>query len=165
MKKFRFIGLKFLLVVMVLYLVVIILDFDKLPMIWSESISIWKEVLPIFALVIILTTIISFYIKPKYIAKHLGKDSGAKGVFYALLGGILSHGPMYVWYGMFEEMRAHGLKDGLMATFFYARAVKLPMLPFMVELFGITFTIVINLYILLFAVIQGKIMDILMQDK
>ena len=81
------------------------------------------------------------------------------GVVYAVIGGILSHGPMYVWYGMLEEMREHGLKDGLIATFLYARAVKLPLLPFMIGLFGVTFAVVINLYILLFAILQGKVID------
>lgn len=37
--------------------------------------------------------------KPKQIIKHLGKDSGAKGVFYALIGGIISTFNSYLWKG------------------------------------------------------------------
>jgi len=58
-------------------------------------------------------------------------------------------------------MRSHGLKDGLIATFMYARAVKLPLLPFMVDLFGLMFTIIMTLYILIAAVFQGKVIDAL----
>jgi len=166
MKKPQFKGLKFLLIVAVIYLGIIVLDSDKLPMIWSEFVSIWVKILPIFALIIILTTLINYFLKPKHIIKHLGEESGVMGTVYAIIGGILSHGPMYVWYGMLEDMREHGLRDGLIATFLYARAVKLPLLPFMIGLFGVTFTIVINLYILLFAVLQGKIIDnILRKDS
>ena len=166
MKQFQFKGVKFLLIVVLIYLGIIVLDSDKLPMIWSEFVAIWVKILPIFALIIILTTLINYFLKPKHIIKHLGEESGVMGTVYAIIGGILSHGPMYVWYGMLEEMREHGLKDGLIATFLYARAVKLPLLPFMIGLFGVTFTIVINLYILLFAVLQGKIIDnILRKDS
>jgi len=162
-KQFQFKGLKFLLIVVLVYLGIIVLDSNKLPMIGSEFIAIWVKILPIFALIIILTTLINYFLKPKHIIKHLGEESGAMGTVYAIIGGILSHGPMYVWYGMLEEMREHGLRDGLIATFLYARAVKLPLLPFMIGLFGLTFTVVINLYILLFAVLQGKMIDKIMR--
>jgi len=159
MKQFRFKGIKFLLVVALIYLAVMLLDGDSLPQIWHTGIAIWIKILPIFLLIILLTTLINYFLKPKHIIKHLGEESGIRGVLYAIVGGILSHGPMYVWYGVLEEMRAHGLKDGLIATFLYARAVKLPLLPFMIGLFGVTFAVVINLYIVLFAVMQGKIID------
>jgi len=68
---------------------------------------------------------------------------------------------MYAWYGMLQDMRSHGLKDGLIATFMYARAVKLPLLPFMVDLFGLLFTVVMTLYILIASVLQGKVIDAL----
>ncbi len=97
--------------------------------------------------------------------KNFGKDSGAKGVLYALIGGIISHGPMYAWYGMLQDMRSQGLKDGLVIVFMYARAVKLPLLPFMVDLFGLLFTIIMTLYILIAAVLQGKVMDTVMKNK
>jgi len=158
-KQFQFKGVTFLLIVVLIYLGIIVLDSDKLPMIWSEFVAIWVKILPIFALIIILTTLINYFLKPKHIIKHLGEESGMMGTVYAIIGGILSHGPMYVWYGMLEDMREHGLRDGLIATFLYARAVKLPLLPFMIGLFGVTFTVVINLYILLFAILQGKIID------
>jgi hypothetical protein len=60
---------------------------------------------------------------------------------------------------MLSDMRKHGLKDGLIVIFFYARAVKLPLLPMMLAIFGLAYTIIINIYIIIFAIIQGKIMD------
>jgi len=164
-KTIQFKGLKFLGVVSILYLGIMLLDSGKLPVILSMLVGIWAKILPIFALIILLTTLLNYYLKPKHIIKHLGAESGKRGVFYVVIGGILSHGPMYVWYGMLEEMREHGLKDGLIATFLYARAVKLPLLPFMVGLFGLTFTVAINIYILLFALLQGKIIDSVMRKN
>ncbi len=157
----KFKGIKFLIFVAVLYIVLLIMDSSNALLALQESGSIIKKIAPIFILIIILTALINYFLKPKQIVKHFGKDSGAKGVFYALLGGIFSHGPMYAWYGMLEDMRIAGLKDSLIATFLYSRAIKLPLLPFMIDLFGLLFTLVITVYILIAAVTQGKIIDIL----
>jgi uncharacterized membrane protein YraQ (UPF0718 family) len=165
MKKIEFKGLKFLGVVIALFILVSILDFENIAKIMDKTGSMLIRILPIFILVITLTALINYFLKPKKIMKYFGKDSGYKGIFYTLVGGIISHGPMYAWYPMLDDMRKHGLKFGLIATFMYARAVKLPLLPFMIGLFGFTFTVIVNVYILIFAVLQGKIIDILEREK
>lgn len=157
----KFKGVKFLVFVIICYAILLIMDNSNALSALQQSGEIVKKVAPIFILIIILTALINYFLKPKQIMKHFGKDSGAKGVFYAILGGIFSHGPMYAWYGMLEDMRANGLKDSLIATFLYARAIKLPLLPFMIELFGLLFTIVMIVYILIASVMQGKIIEIL----
>ena len=159
--KIVFKGIKFLIIVAILYLILLIADTSHALSAFQKAGSILLSLLPLFLLIITLTALINYFLKPKQIIKHFGKDSGVKGILYALIGGIISHGPMYAWYGMLQDMRSHGLKDGLIATFMYARAVKLPLLPFMVDLFGMLFTIVMTLYILIAAVLQGKVIDTL----
>ncbi len=161
--KISFKGIKFLIVVLILYIVLLLADTPHALLSLQKGASILLSLLPLFLLIIILTALINYFLKPKQIIKHFGKESGAKGVFYALVGGILSHGPMYAWFGMMQDMRSQGLKDGLIAVFMYARAVKLPLLPFMVDLFGLLFTIIMTLYILIAAVLQGKIIDAVMK--
>ena len=165
MKKLKFKGLKFLFFVVALFILVSIFDFENIAKIMDKTGSMLLRILPIFALVITLTALINYFLKPEKIMKYFGEDSGIKGVFYTLLGGIISHGPMYAWYPMLDDMRKHGLKFGLIATFMYARAVKIPLLPFMVGLFGLPFTVIVNVYILIFAIFQGKIIDILIKEK
>lgn len=159
MKKMQFKGVKFLLTVLVCYGILLVLDSQNSLLAFQKSGTIFLKLIPILVLIITLTAMINYFLKPKQIMKYFGKESGSKGVFYALFGGIISHGPMYAWYGMLQDMRSHGLKDGLIAVFMYARAVKLPLLPFMVDLFGLLFTIIMTLYILIAAVLQGKIID------
>ncbi len=159
MKKFEFKGLKFLLVVVILYIVIAIFDTTNFIISFNSSIKLLWSLVPIFTFIVLLTTAINYLLKPKQIVKHFGKDSGKKGTLYAILGGVLSHGPMYAWYGMLSDMKSHGLRDGLIVTFIYARAVKLPLLPLMIGVFGIGFTIIINIYIIIFSVLQGIIMD------
>ncbi len=163
--KIPFKGIKFLIIVLILYVLLLLIDTSHTLSALQKGGSILLSLLPLFLLIITLTALINYFLKPKQIIKHLGKESGAKGVFYALVGGILSHGPMYAWFGMLQDMRSHGLRDGLIAVFMYARAVKLPLLPFMIDLFGLLFTIVMTLYILIAAVLQGKVIDAVIKKK
>lgn len=163
MKKLEFKGLKFLIFVIALYAMLLVFDFANSVSGLQKFLTILWSLFPLFLFIIILTAMINYFLKPKEIIKYFGENSGKRGLFYALAGGILSHGPMYAWYGMLDDMRKHGLKDGLIATFIYARAVKLPLLPFMIDIFGIVFTVVINIYILIFAILQGKLIDMLMK--
>ncbi|MCF6172913.1 MAG: permease [Campylobacteraceae bacterium] len=165
MKKFKFKGLKFLFFVIALLILLAVFDFENIAKIMDKVANMLYRLIPIFILVIVITALINYFLKPKKIMKYFGKDSGKKGILYALLGGIISHGPMYAWYPMLDDMRKHGLKFGLIAIFMYARAVKIPLLPFMIGLFGLPFTIIANIYILIFAVLQGKVIDLLISEK
>jgi len=159
MKKLEFKGLKFLYFVIFSYVILFIIDFSNAFVSLNKFINIIITLLPIFGFIIILTALINYFLKPKQILKHFGEDSGKTGIFYSVIGGILSHGPMYAWYGMLKDMRSHGLKDGLIVIFLYSRAVKLPLLPLMIAIFGVPYTIILNIYIIIFAIIQGKVMD------
>ena len=159
MKKVELKGLKFLFIVACIYVVLFFIDNTNFTLVVNKFFDIFKVLIPIFAFIIILTALINYFLKPKQIMKHFGANSGKKGIFYTIIGGILSHGPMYAWYGMLSDMRSHGLKDGLIATFLYARAVKLPLLPLMFGIFGLSYTIILNIYIIIFAILQGKIID------
>lgn len=158
-KSLEFKGLKFLYIVIIAYIVLFFVESQNALLSLQKAFDILYQLLPIFLFIILIMTLINYFLKPKQIIKHFGKESGTKGVIYALLAGIISHGPMYAWYGMIQELREQGVKDSLLITFFYARAIKIPMLPFMLGIFGLAFTLILSFYILLFALIQGKVMD------
>ncbi len=157
--KIQFKGLMFLYVIIFLYIIILLVDNTQAILALSEAAKILYKLIPIFIFIILVTALVNYFLKPKLIVKHLGEDSGVKGILYAIIAGIVSHGPMYAWYGMISELREHGLKDELLIIFFYSRAIKIPMLPFMIGIFGISFTIIISIYIVIFAIIQGKIVN------
>jgi len=165
MKKLEFKGVKFLVFVIALLILLSIFDPENISKILDKASTMLYKLVPIFVLVITLTALINYFLKPKKIMKYFGKESGVKGILYALVGGVISHGPMYAWYPMLDDLRKHGLKFGLIASFMYARAVKIPLLPFMVGLFGLPFTVIVNVYILLFAILQGYIIDMLIKEE
>jgi uncharacterized membrane protein YraQ (UPF0718 family) len=155
----KFKGVKFLMAVLVLYAVVAALHHEKLITALEKSGMVLVKIGPILLIVIFLTAMINYFFDPKDAAVHLGDKSGLKGWLIALAAGIASHGPMYAWYPMIEDLKRHGLRDGLVATFFYARAVKVPLLPIMIDYFGLTFTAIITVYTLIAAVVQGILID------
>lgn len=160
-KGIQYKGVKLLGFVVLLYIVLAFFDFQNTLHSIEKSFQILLQIWPVFIFIVLLTALINYYLKPKQIIKHFGKESGKKGVIYALLAGIISHGPMYAWYGLIQELREKGAKDELLIIFFYARAIKIPMIPFSISVFGTPFTLIISLYILLFAYLQGKVFTLL----
>ncbi len=152
-------GWIMLSLVLILYGITLLTDSSVAYEAFAKSQNLLKVIAPILLLVFFLMALLNTFIKPKAIAKYLGKESGTKGWSFALLGGILSHGSSYVWYPMLSQLRELGARDGLIVAFFYARAIKLPWLPVMVSYFGITFTLVLTFYIVLGAWMQGLIAE------
>jgi len=146
-------------IVLVLYGVLFFFNTDKTLAALKESLEVLKMIIPILVAVLTLTALLNTFIDEKSISKHLGKQSGVKGWLLALLGGILSHGPGYVWYPMLQNLRERGAKDGLIGAFIYVRAVKIPWIPLMIAYFGWTFTVVYTFYVVLGAWVQGVVLE------
>ncbi|MBE0575545.1 MAG: permease [Desulfuromonadales bacterium] len=158
-KKFAFQGTYFLLLVLAAYISLFFFNSNMSLHALQKSGHILLKVLPIFMVVIIFTALLNYVLQPKQIVKHLGEKSGARGWLVALFAGIISHGPMYAWYPLIKDLRSQGLRDGLIVVFFYARAIKLPLLPLMLDYFGTGFTLVLSVYILIGALLQGWIFE------
>ena len=160
-KPFAFRGKYFLLAVCIFYGILFTCGYEKTSFALHKSAAILIRILPIIAVVILFSALINYFLRPKQIAGYLGRKSGFKGQLWALAAGVISHGPMYAWYPMLEDLRNHGMRDGLIVVFFYVRAIKVPLLPMMIDYFGWTFTLVLSFYILLGALIQGWILEVL----
>ncbi len=160
---FRFKGLKLLGFVVLLYGAAYLWDTSRTLKSLEGFAHVLGTLIPILIVVTILTALIHLFIDPKSLAKHLGEESGVKGWVIALSAGVVSHGPMYAWYPMIQGLREKGARDGLIIAFFYARAVKVALLPMMVAYFGLTFTVVLTVLTLLAAWGQGVVMDRVMR--
>ena len=125
----------------------------------QAAVAFWemaKTLLPALVLVFILLSLFNLI---QGIQKKLkgitGANSGLKGWWVAIIGGILSHGPVYAWYPLLGELKQQGARPALLATFLYARSIKLPWLPVMVHYFGLPYTVVFSFYIVVFSVVNG----------
>lgn len=116
-------------------------------------------------LVFLLLFIANLLLEPKWIKRYLGKGSGIKGWIAAIIGGILSLGAIYAWYAMLSELKQKGMRTALIATFLYSRAVKLPLLPLMVHYFGMAYTLILCLYLIIFSIINGFLVEKLAKQR
>lgn len=152
-------GWYFLILVLGLYVLTFFLDSEKLIPAFEFFINMLKNIIPVFILIFILMSLINYFITPQKIKKYIGKGNSVKSWFVAIVTGILSTGPIYMWYPMLRDLRDKGVSNGFVATFLYNRAIKIPLLPLIILYFGLKFTIILTILMIIFSIIQGMIIE------
>lgn len=103
--------------------------------------------------------LIDYFIKPRILVKYTGKNAGLKGWVISIISGIISTGPIYIWYPMLKQLKKKGMKNSYIAAFLYNRAIKLPLLPLFIFYFGLTYTIVLTTIMIIVSIFQGIIVE------
>lgn len=152
-------GWIFLGFVCILYVVIGLVDFTYVKNAFSMFVTTLWKVLPILVVVFGFIFLSNVIFKPKKVIKYLGVNAGLKGWIIAIVGGILSSGPIYMWYPLLNDLREKGMKTSFIATFLYNRAVKIPLLPLMIYYFSWGFVLVLTFYMILFSVINGIVVE------
>jgi len=160
-KGSKYYGVYFLASVLFLYLIVFLLEPGDAGRAIRISGDLLVHIAPVLAVILLFMAAITYSVNPKAVSRYVGKGSGIKGWVLAISTGILSHGPIYIWYPLLKDLRDQGMRKGLIAVFLYNRAIKLPLLPLMVYYFGLMFVVVLLLYMILASIIQGAIIDVM----
>jgi uncharacterized membrane protein YraQ (UPF0718 family) len=128
------------------------------------SYGIILKILPVLFLVFALMALSNYFITPKFTARHLGRK-GIKKWIFVIIGGVLSSGPIYMWYPLLADLKNKGLTHGLIACFLYNRGIKIPLLPVAVFYFGWTYVLVLSAVMVFASIIQGMTIDRLMEAR
>jgi len=158
-------GWYFLGIVVILYIFIGIGKPDIFAPCFDFFIEIIKSIWWVFILVFILLSFVNYFIVPKHVAKYLGHKSGIKGWSAAIIGGIISTGPIYMWYPLLNELQKQGMRPGLISAFLYNRAVKPALLPLLIFYFGLSYTIVLTIVMICISVVQGFVTEKLVEVK
>ena len=154
----------FLICVIFIYLMFSIFNYE----VYLSSLDFFSQIIykiiPIFVLVFVLMSLSNYFITPGFVMKHLG-EKGFKKWFYVIVGGILSTGPIYMWYPLLADLRSRGLSYGLVACFLYNRAIKIPLLPLAVLYFSWQYILVLCFVMVFMSVVQGLVLNKLMEVK
>ena len=118
-----------------------------------------SKILPVLGVVLVLLFLFNLFMNPKWIRHYVGENTGLKGWLVALSAGMLSAGPIYPWYVLLGDLKQKGMRRSLIAAFLYARAIKFPLIPLILQAFGFAFTATLFIYILLFAIINGLLIE------
>jgi uncharacterized membrane protein YraQ (UPF0718 family) len=154
---------RFLLLVLALYLLAGLVDPNLARDALFGFATMMLRVLPLLALVFLVLFAVNLFLKPERLRRYLGADSGLRGWLWAMVAGIFISGPPYVLYPMLEDFRKQGVRSALLAVFLYNRNVKIQYLPAMAYYFGIRYTVVLSVYIILFSIISGKLVEMLVE--
>jgi uncharacterized membrane protein YraQ (UPF0718 family) len=154
----------FLIGMLIIYLIVFFIKQDLFSLSISFFYNILLKVIPVFILVFLLMCLTNYVITPKFVMKHLG-GKGIKKWFFIIIGGILSTGPIYMWYPLLADLKNKGLSYGLIACFLYNRAIKIPLLPIAILYFGWQYILVLSIIMIFISVFQGIFINKLMEVK
>jgi len=160
-KRESYYGLYFLGAVIFLYIVLFLLKPESIQKALEASGTVLIQIAPVLILIIFFMGILDYLVKPKTVSKYVGKGSGIKGWFLAISAGMLSHGPIYIWYPLLKELREQGMRNGLIAVFLYNRAIKIPLLPLMVYYFGMVFVVLLLCYMIIASILEGKVIEMI----
>jgi len=153
------VGEAFFFLVVMVYVILGIFDFVLLTEVLYVLIRLIVRIAPILLIVFVVMFLTNLFFENKSLSRFLGKGSGFRGWVIAIAGGIASSGPIYMWYPLLSDLKEKGMKDSLIATFLYNRAVKIPLLPMMVHYFGWGFTLALSIYMILFSVVNGVVVQ------
>ncbi|MBN1645540.1 hypothetical protein JW868_00705 [Candidatus Woesearchaeota archaeon] len=154
-KEKSYTGWYFLALTVLLYLVLYFFSPEKIISALEFSKTIIFKILPILVIVFVLMALTNYYVKPKKLVKYLGKNSGVKGWCVSIIAGIISSGPIYMWYPLLNELQKKGMRPALISAFLYNRSVKIPLLPLLIMYFGIVYSILLTVVIIVASVFQG----------
>ncbi len=155
----------FLTIMCVAYLIVGLVNFTIFENTILAFVGLFWKILPILPLIFGLILLSNLFLDPKRITKYLGRKAGFKGWFISIFGGILSTGPIYMWYPLLSDLKEKGMKNSFIATFLYNRAIKLPLMPMMIFYFGWPFTLVLTALMIIFSVTNGLIVEKLIKVR
>jgi uncharacterized membrane protein YraQ (UPF0718 family) len=158
-------GTKFLITVISIYLILGLLDFDLVKNGLYYTINIFLKISPILLLLIFINFLINRYFDSKMIIKYLGQEAGLKGWLLAIIGGILVSGPPYILFPLLKDLKKKGMSNALLAVFLYNRNVKIPFFPVMIYYFGLTYTVIISFYIIIFSIFNGLLINFFLKEN
>ena len=152
-------GYWFLGSIILAYLIIWFINKGMIISSLNTFISILRRIIFILIMVFVLIAIIDFFVKPKTLIKYFGEKSSLKGWLISIVSGIISTGPIYMWYPVLKELQNKGVKNRYIATFLYNRAIKLPLLPLLISYFGLVYTLVLTIVMVIASIFNGILVE------
>jgi len=155
----------YLFIVLAITIIIFLINPNAISPVATFFINILGKIIPIFILVFVLMFFTNLFIQPTKLVKWLGHESGIKGWIIAIFGGIISSGPIYMWYPLLAELKNKGMKTSLMSAFLYNRAIKIPLLPLMIFYFNLKYVLVLMIVMIFMSIANGKIVELFLNSN
>ncbi len=142
----------FLFTVLIIYFLIGFFNFQYFLSVWNLVINIFvKQIFLVLIIVFVFMFILNILLKKDKIKEKIKNSKNSTKYIFSIIWWIFSTGPVYMWYPFLKKLKDNGLNYGHIATFIYARAVKIPFLAVMIFYFGLKYTIIFNLVLMFLA--------------
>jgi uncharacterized membrane protein YraQ (UPF0718 family) len=158
-KSFYFMGM-----MVALYGILYLVDSGKITGAFKYSGGILLDVIPILIFVYVFMLGMSF-VDEKKLKKYINKAPRLIKYTIMSLLGTLSHGPIYAWYPFLKDLNEKGISKGNIASFLYARGIKLTLLPMLIAFFDLKFAVILAVVTFFFGIVEGYIIDMTSKSK
>ena len=145
--------------------VVLLIEFpNKREPVIGTSWNFFLEMIMILPAVMVLLGLFAVFVPNETVVRYLGKTSGLKGIFLAIIIGALPTGPLYVAFPMAAVLLKKGAKVSNIIIFLSAWAcIKIPQEMVEIQFLGIKFMITRLVLTVVFVVIMAFIIEWIMK--
>jgi len=110
----------FIFTVFIVYLFFIVINKRDFFFITDASWKFLKSIWWVF--------LVNLFVNRDIVIKLFKEKNSLLSILLSILGGIISTGPIYMWYPLLSELKDRGLKERYIVIFLYNRAIKIPLL-------------------------------------
>ena len=155
----------FLISVLILMLVIFAVDSTKIRLILKMFENLMLQISPVLVLVYFIMLLTNYFVDNKRLKKYMGEDSGVKGWLISIVSGIISVGPVYMWYPLMKDLQSKGVKNKYLVIFLYNRGIKIQWLPMLILYFGLKYSLTLMFIMAIMSIPQGIIAEKLIEFK
>ena len=153
----------FLLVMTLFYLSTFLFSKARAETTFHVFTKLITEILPLLVVIYLFQLLLDYFVDNKKLKHFMEANKGIVEWVIAVVAGILSVGPGYMWYTILKDLRDKGVKDRFLVAFLYNRAIKIPWLPMLIFYFGWTYSLVLLVVMVVVsiptAIITEKLVD------
>jgi len=159
----------FLAGVVIFSIIILLIKPETLAPSSKFFISILLKIIPVIIIVFVLLIIVDLFVTPRTLIKYVSKESKSKIKWFgwpvAITAGIISTGPIYMWYPLLSDLQGKGVRNGFIAAFLYNRAIKPALIPLIIFYFGLAFTLILTGVMIITSIFQGLIVEKILKIK
>jgi uncharacterized membrane protein YraQ (UPF0718 family) len=116
--------------------------------------------LPTLVGVFVLVGLFQVWMTDEFIVRHLGEGSGFKGVALGAGLGTAIHGPLVAIFPLLQALLVKRARLGVVVAIVSTWAIKLPMIPLELQLFGWRFTLLREGLLFCSAFVMAPLMEL-----
>jgi uncharacterized membrane protein YraQ (UPF0718 family) len=122
----------------------------------TSSWEFFVEMMLILPAVMVLMGLFTVFVPKDLVVKHLGRESGLRGVFIAIVMGTLPTGPLYIAFPIASALLKKGARVSNIVVFLSAwSCIKLPQELVELEFLGVRFMLARLALTVVFAILMG----------